>query len=1115
MTPRTPPTPEQHFARYRDAGDLASLAAVFDAVAGELLLVAGHLVRDGALAEDLVQTTFVEAMRVAGRYDARRPLLPWLASILTHHARKAQQRMRRDERGAPRALRDEPSAADRVLDREAMAAIESGLARLDPPYRHVLTLRLVHEMTPAAIAHSMGCSPETVKTRLKRGLERLRLRLPAGLATSLALLLASGRGLAAVRADVLAHARELVTRASVGAGTAGVFLGGFLVKQFLLRATIVVAVVLSGWWGFDVATSNPPAPGGSREPAVHAFANADPNDAAGAPTGREVVAAPAPRRDEVVFLGRCVAAGDGRPLAGVPIRVPRPSLPPDLPESDYTEADFQARAESATDGSFVCRCERRDGVQYAVRVGGSEHVLRTRSFGPYATPREVDLGDVPLRGGIRLISRVVDRSGKPVAGLVMSTMAHGTVGRADTLWESASSSGRTDADGRLAWPRCLLPGRHRVMWEGFWNLPADRQGTSMLVAAAPAVQENVIVWPIEDGAQSIHGIVVDTAGVPVPQLDLGALGGGTRGNARTLDDGTFQIPRVGPFDPQNRGPVGFGLPDAAQGFELAAEATCSWGDRDVRLVVRPGATLVVRAVDAATGETVRDVDVACAAHLDGGTMPAISWARPSTCGQRPDGTVLRKLARCPHDVQVFAKERFAPSPKVVWDPRDGEQLVVPLSRLRTATVRVIAADGTPIAGTELWALQPIEATAGATPAAGWRSVAPPAETRNFGIDATTRWARDGVDDAPLGSARTGADGRATLPVPANADVLIAALGPGHLPTAIVGRAEGGADIELRVDRGATIHLEFSPPELAARLGPTKLQERLQALGANDVVARGATVWVQRVIGDDQNHWENAATIDLDGSARCTRSGLAAGEYRFYLTNTMQSASAEGILVGRTLARVTLRDGEERTVAVDLSALATGRLRGRVLVNGSPWLLGSGLVYSHPGTAGLNDDATVEFATDARGEFDVEVPAGEYRLHMYYRSQPGNVGYWHAAERARVVAGAATDAVFTARFVTARVRVSTADGKPAVGLVVTMDCTAEPKGWQWWTTDADGWITIELTHTSPFTLVVANPDGPARAGRRTTSSGDAVLGPFRSPPTGDTSEFRAVLPEGWR
>jgi hypothetical protein len=35
------PSPEQDFVRYRDRGDLPALAAVFDAFAGQLLLVAG------------------------------------------------------------------------------------------------------------------------------------------------------------------------------------------------------------------------------------------------------------------------------------------------------------------------------------------------------------------------------------------------------------------------------------------------------------------------------------------------------------------------------------------------------------------------------------------------------------------------------------------------------------------------------------------------------------------------------------------------------------------------------------------------------------------------------------------------------------------------------------------------------------------------------------------------------------------------------------------------------------------------------------------------------------------------------------------------------------------
>ncbi|MCA8954089.1 MAG: sigma-70 family RNA polymerase sigma factor, partial [Planctomycetes bacterium] len=181
-----PASPEQCFVRYRERDDLDALARVFDAFAGHLLLVAGHLVRDGALAEDLVQTTFVEAMRSADRYDPRRPLLPWLVRILTHHAHKLRRREHRRGDPRPPARADEPSAATAAIDRELVAAVEHTLANLPLHYRQVLTLRLVHDLPPTAIAHALGCPPETVKTRLRRGLELLRAWLPRGIATALA-----------------------------------------------------------------------------------------------------------------------------------------------------------------------------------------------------------------------------------------------------------------------------------------------------------------------------------------------------------------------------------------------------------------------------------------------------------------------------------------------------------------------------------------------------------------------------------------------------------------------------------------------------------------------------------------------------------------------------------------------------------------------------------------------------------------------------------------------------------------------------------------------------------------------------------------------------------------
>ena len=100
MTEPTPP--ETMFRRYRDQGDPAALAAVFDQTAPRLLLLAAHVTPDAAAAEDLLQETFLAAMEAAPRWDDNRPLLPWLAGILRHKAMHLARHGARERRGMER-----------------------------------------------------------------------------------------------------------------------------------------------------------------------------------------------------------------------------------------------------------------------------------------------------------------------------------------------------------------------------------------------------------------------------------------------------------------------------------------------------------------------------------------------------------------------------------------------------------------------------------------------------------------------------------------------------------------------------------------------------------------------------------------------------------------------------------------------------------------------------------------------------------------------------------------------------------------------------------------------------------------------------------------------------
>ncbi|HEU4419141.1 MAG TPA: sigma-70 family RNA polymerase sigma factor, partial [Planctomycetota bacterium] len=88
------PNPELLFLRYRETGDPQALASVFDRYAPQLLLVAAHLA-GGRVAEDLVQETFLDAIRQRERWDATRPLAPWLVGLLGNHVREARRQRHR------------------------------------------------------------------------------------------------------------------------------------------------------------------------------------------------------------------------------------------------------------------------------------------------------------------------------------------------------------------------------------------------------------------------------------------------------------------------------------------------------------------------------------------------------------------------------------------------------------------------------------------------------------------------------------------------------------------------------------------------------------------------------------------------------------------------------------------------------------------------------------------------------------------------------------------------------------------------------------------------------------------------------------------------------------
>ncbi|MEZ6015443.1 MAG: sigma-70 family RNA polymerase sigma factor [Planctomycetota bacterium] len=212
--------PEALFLRYRKRGDAAALGELFDLVAPELLVIASHLARDIADADDLIGATFLAAIEGAQGYDQRRPLVPWLIGILVNQARVQRRRAARTPE-ASRLTEREVATPDRVAGEvELRAALERGLAQLASPYREVVSAHLIAGKAPQEIALDVERAPGTVRVQLHRGLDMLRKVLPEGFAAGAAMFAIPRGGLGVVREAVLEAARQHAAATVAGGGGA-------------------------------------------------------------------------------------------------------------------------------------------------------------------------------------------------------------------------------------------------------------------------------------------------------------------------------------------------------------------------------------------------------------------------------------------------------------------------------------------------------------------------------------------------------------------------------------------------------------------------------------------------------------------------------------------------------------------------------------------------------------------------------------------------------------------------------------------------------------------------------------------------------------------------------
>lgn len=136
--------------------------------------LAASLVSDAALADDLVQDTWVSALRSppTATGDAR----PWLARVVRNLASNARRSRGRREARESTVRREDvvPGSDDLAQHAEVQRLVAEAVTRLPDPLRDAVVLRYFQGLDSTVAAQRLGVPPSTLRTRLQRAIETLR-----------------------------------------------------------------------------------------------------------------------------------------------------------------------------------------------------------------------------------------------------------------------------------------------------------------------------------------------------------------------------------------------------------------------------------------------------------------------------------------------------------------------------------------------------------------------------------------------------------------------------------------------------------------------------------------------------------------------------------------------------------------------------------------------------------------------------------------------------------------------------------------------------------------------------------------------------------------------------
>lgn len=162
-------------------GDHKAFEQIFTLTSGKLNAILCGMVQDETLAHDILQHAYISIWKNSASYDpSKGKAFTWILVITRNRAIDQLRKLKRrpDTTELIETLPDKTAKSDSAAKSMLLKRfLDPHLDNLPPDMSRAIMLNIVHGLSSREIAETIGVSPNTVKSWIRRGLKKLRSQI--------------------------------------------------------------------------------------------------------------------------------------------------------------------------------------------------------------------------------------------------------------------------------------------------------------------------------------------------------------------------------------------------------------------------------------------------------------------------------------------------------------------------------------------------------------------------------------------------------------------------------------------------------------------------------------------------------------------------------------------------------------------------------------------------------------------------------------------------------------------------------------------------------------------------------------------------------------------------